>query len=109
MVVLIDEYDKPILDNILQPEVACELRGCLRNLYSVIKDSDAHIKFSLLTGISKFSRVSPFSDVNNLYDITLIADYSDICGYTGTDLDEVFAPEPPGLNRQETDAGAVGL
>jgi len=101
VVVLVDEYDKPMLDNILEPNVARELRDGLRNLYSVIKDSDAHIKFALLTGVSKFSRVSLFSGLNNLYDITLSADYSAICGYTDADLDEVFAPELPGLNRDE--------
>jgi len=101
VVVLVDEYDKPMLDNILQPEVARELRDGLRNLYSVIKGSDAHIKFAMLTGVSKFSRVSLFSGLNNLYDITLSADYSAICGYTDTDLDDVFAPELPGLDRQQ--------
>ena len=101
VVVLVDEYDKPMLDNILQPEVARELRDGLRNLYSVIKDSDAHIKFAMLTGVSKFSRVSLFSGLNNLKDITLDARYSAICGYTDTDLDEVFAPELPGFDRNE--------
>ncbi len=101
VVVLVDEYDKPMLDNILEPNVARELRDGLRNLYSVIKDSDAHIKFALLTGVSKFSRVSLFSGLNNLYDITVNPDYSAICGYTDADLDEVFAPELPGLDRQQ--------
>ncbi len=101
VVVLVDEYDKPMLDNILEPNVARELRDGLRNLYSVIKDSDAHIKFALLTGVSKFSRVSLFSGLNNLYDITVNPDYSAICGYTDADLDEVFAPELPGLDRDE--------
>jgi hypothetical protein len=101
VVVLVDEYDKPMLDNITQPDVARELRDGLRNLYSVIKDSDAHIKFAMLTGVSKFSKVSLFSGLNNLYDITLSADYSAICGYTDADLDEVFAPELPGLDRQQ--------
>jgi len=100
-VVLVDEYDKPMLDAITQPEVARELRDGLRNLYSVIKGQDAHIKFAMLTGVSKFSKVSLFSGLNNLKDITLDARYSAICGYTEADLDTVFAPELPGLDRAE--------
>jgi hypothetical protein len=90
-----------MLDNILQPETARELRDGLRNLYSVIKDSDAHIKFALLTGVSKFSRVSLFSGLNNLYEITVNPEYSAICGYTDADLDTVFAAELPGLDRAQ--------
>ena len=61
VVVLVDEYDKPILDNLARPETAAVIRDGLRNLYSVIKDSDAHIRFAFLTGVSKFSKVSLFS------------------------------------------------
>ncbi|NEX23604.1 AAA family ATPase, partial [Thiorhodococcus mannitoliphagus] len=82
VVVLVDEYDKPILDNLTRPEMAREMRDGLRNLYSVIKDSDAHIRFAFLTGVSKFSKVSLFSGLNNLRDITVSADYSALCGYT---------------------------
>ena len=74
-------------------------RDYLRGLYSVIKESDAHIRFSFLTGVSKFSKVSLFSGLNNLTDITLDPRYSAICGYTEADLDTVFAPELPGLDR----------
>ena len=70
-------------------------------LYSTIKFGDAHIKFSFLTGVSKFSKVSLFSGLNNLIDITLDSRYSAICGYTEADLDAVFAPELPGLDRSE--------
>ncbi|MDR1064180.1 MAG: AAA family ATPase, partial [Azoarcus sp.] len=76
-VILVDEYDKPILDNLTSPDIAREMRDGLRNLYSVIKDQDAHIKFALLTGVSKFSKVNIFSGLNNLKDITLNAAYSD--------------------------------
>ncbi|MDF1615243.1 ATP-binding protein [Desulfurivibrio dismutans] len=100
-VVLVDEYDKPILDNISNHDLAREMRDGLRNLYSVIKDSDAHIKFAMLTGVSKFSKVSLFSGLNNLNDITLDAAYATICGYTEADVDTVFAPELPGLDRDE--------
>ena len=100
-VVLVDEYDKPILDNLTDPEVARAMREGLRNLYSVIKDQDAHIQFAFLTGVSKFSKVSIFSGLNNLRDITVSAEYSAICGYTEADLDAVFAPELEGLDRDE--------
>ncbi|MDP3422127.1 MAG: AAA family ATPase, partial [Burkholderiaceae bacterium] len=100
-VVLVDEYDKPLLDNLLHPDVALELRDGLRNFYSVIKGADAHIRFAMLTGVSKFSKVSLFSGLNNLKDITIDERYSAICGYTDADLDTVFAAELPGLDRDE--------
>ncbi|SEK36924.1 AAA family ATPase, partial [Ectothiorhodospira marina] len=98
-VILIDEYDKPILDNLRDPERARELREGLKNLYSVMKDADPHLHFVMLTGVSKFSKVSLFSGLNNLNDITLDAPYSTICGYTDADIDTVFAPELAGLDR----------
>jgi hypothetical protein len=101
VVVLIDEYDKPILDNITNADIAREMREGLRNFYSVIKDSDAHIQFAMLTGVSKFSKVSLFSGLNQLKDITIDARYSAICGYTDADVDRVFAPELAGLDREE--------
>ncbi len=99
VVVLVDEYDKPILDALDTPEVARANRDFLRGLYAVIKDCDAHIRFSFITGVSKFSKVSLFSGLNNLEDLTLDRRYSAICGYTEADLDAVFAPELPGLDR----------
>ena len=101
VVVLIDEYDKPILDRIEDREKAIEIREVLKDFYSVIKDSDAFIRFAFLTGVSKFSKVSLFSGLNNLEDITLTPAYSSICGYTDADVDTVFAPELPGLDRDE--------
>ncbi|MCX7692328.1 MAG: ATP-binding protein [Tepidimonas taiwanensis] len=100
-VVLIDEYDKPILDNLGDKAVAAAMREGLRNFYSVLKDQDAHLRFVFLTGVSKFSKVSIFSGLNNLEDITLDARYSAICGYTEADIDTVFAPELEGLDREE--------
>ena len=97
--VLVDEYDKPILDALDVPETARANRDFLRGLYAVIKDSDAHIRFSFITGVSKFSKVSLFSVLNNLTDITIEPEYSAVCGYTDRDLDTVFAPELPGLDR----------
>ena len=100
-VVLVDEYDKPILDALEDVELARRNRNYLRGLYSTLKFSDAHVRFSFFTGVSKFSKVSVFSGLNNLTDITLDPAFSDICGYTEGDLDTVFAPELPGLDREE--------
>jgi hypothetical protein len=108
VVVLVDEYDKPILDNLTDPATARQVRDGLRNLYSVIKDSDAHIRFAFLTGVSKFSKVSLFSGLNNLIDITVDANFSAICGYTEADLDQVFASELEGLDRDQIRAWYSG-
>ncbi len=97
--VLVDEYDKPILDALARAEVATAHREALRGLYGVIKASDAHLWFVLLTGVSKFTKVRLFSELNNLTDVTLDPRYSAICGYTEGDLDSVFAPELEGLDR----------
>ncbi|MEY4504856.1 MAG: hypothetical protein RL154_1153, partial [Pseudomonadota bacterium] len=91
VVVLIDEYDKPILDNIENPEIAREIRDELKGFYSVIKGADEYLKFVFLTGVSKFSKVSLFSGLNNLNDITLDKSYSTICGYTQEDIETVFS------------------
>ncbi|MDO8843301.1 MAG: ATP-binding protein [Methylicorpusculum sp.] len=101
VVILIDEYDKPILDNITNPDIARQMLDGLRNFYSVIKDCDAFIRFAFLTGVSKFSKVSLFSGLNNLEDITVNAAYSAICGYSETDVDTVFAAEVEGLDRDK--------
>ncbi len=100
VVVLVDEYDKPILDALDVPDVARANRDYLRGFYGTIKDSDADIRFSFLTGVSKFSRAGLFSGLNNLRDITLDRHYSAICGYTEADLDTVFAPELEGFERE---------
>ena len=101
VVVLVDEYDKPILDALEQREIARANRDYLRGLYGVIKACDAHVRFTFLTGVSKFTKVSVFSDLNNLADLTLDRRYSAICGYTEHDLDSVFAPELAGLDREQ--------
>ena len=90
VVVLVDEYDKPILDNITDPETARVLRDGLRNFYSVLKAQGAHLKFVMLTGVSKFSKVSLFSGLNNLNDISLDERYGTLCGYTQEELESVF-------------------
>ena len=91
VVVLIDEYDKPILDVIEQPEIAQKNREVLKNFYGVLKDADLYLKFVFLTGVTRFSKVSIFSGLNQLNDITLDESFSTICGYTQRDLQEVFA------------------
>ncbi len=101
VVVLIDEYDKPILDNLTHPEIAREIREELKNLYSVIKDSDEYLKFAFLTGVSKFSKVSIFSGLNNLKDITLDSRYASLCGYTEKELVETFQDRLEGVNLEE--------
>ena len=101
VVVLVDEYDKPILDTLEQPDMALANRDFLRDIYGVVKDCDAHVQFVFLTGVSKFSKVNLFSGLNNLNDITLNGDYSAICGYTETDLDEVFGNELVDFDRTE--------
>ncbi|GAB6059057.1 ATP-binding protein [Desulfonatronum parangueonense] len=101
VVVLVDEYDKPILDNIERPELALMVRDELKNYYSVIKDADPYLQFVFITGVSKFSKVSLFSGLNNLEDITLDPEYSSICGYTQDELESVFAERLHGLDLEE--------
>ena len=98
-VVLVDEYDKPILDVIDKPDMARANRDHLRGFYGIIKGSAEHVRFVFFTGVSMFSRVSLFSGLNNLMNISLDPNYATICGYTDADLDTVFAPELPGLDR----------
>jgi len=91
VVVLIDEYDKPILDHIRKKGLANEIRDVLRGFYSVIKASDEHTKFVMLTGITRFSKVSIFSGLNNLEDITMVNEYSTMLGYTQEELEHYFS------------------
>ncbi len=100
VVVLVDEYDKPILDLLEQPKLAKANRDYLRGLYGVIKGCARHVRFVFVTGISMYSKVSLFSGLNNLDDISLDPEYATICGYTDADLDTVFAPELSGLKRK---------
>ncbi|WP_456236416.1 ATP-binding protein [Facilibium subflavum] len=90
VVILVDEYDKPILDTIDDSNIAKAIRGRLRNFYSVIKSQDVNIKFAMLTGVSRFSKISIFSELNNLKDITLDKRYADICGYNQSELEMFF-------------------
>ena len=91
VVVLVDEYDKPILDNIEDTDTATLMREELKNFYAVIKENDQYLKLVFITGVSKFSKVSLFSGLNNIQDITLNPNFSTICGYTQGDVETVFA------------------
>ena len=101
VVVLVDEYDKPLLDALGDRELALANRDFLRSLYGVIKACDEQLRFVFLTGVSRFSRAGIFSGLNNLRDITLDPRFGAICGYTDDELDAVFAPELEGLDRDE--------
>ena len=90
VVILIDEYDKPILGNIKNVEECEKIRDVLKAFYSVIKSADPYLRFVLLTGVSKFSKVSVFSDLNNLQDLTMDAEFAALCGYTQEELEYYF-------------------
>jgi hypothetical protein len=92
VVVLIDEYDKPILDNINNKTLANTMRDILREFYTILKAQDGNLRFVMLTGVTKFSRVSIFSGLNNLQDITMADKYATLCGYTQSELAERFDP-----------------
>ena len=100
VVVLVDEYDRPIVEALGDAPLAKSNRSFLRGVYGIVKDADALIRLSFFTGVTKFSKVSLFSDLNNLTDITLDPCYAAICGYTDDDLDTVFAAELEGLDRK---------
>ena len=93
VVVLIDEYDKPLLDTLDKSELNGTYRDILRAFFSVIKSSDRYLRFAFLTGVTRFSKVSVFSGLNNLRDISLLSDFAAICGITEQELEANFAPE----------------
>ena len=101
VVLLVDEYDKPMIDNIGKLDLAQEMCEQLHGLYSIIKAADEHLRFVMLTGVSKFSKVSIFSGLNNLEDISLNPDYGSICGYTEEELDKVFGEHLQGVDFEQ--------
>ncbi len=101
VVILVDEYDKAILDNIDQIEVAKESREVVKILYTQIKDNDRYIKFAFLTGVSKFTKASIFSGLNNLEDISLNPEFGTVCGYTHKDIETTFLPYLEGVDLEE--------
>ncbi len=92
VVVLIDEYDAPIVSNLVHPDRLPGILTVLHNFYGILKERDQDLRFVLLTGVSRFARVSIFSGLNNLRDISLHPDYSDLLGFTETELTESLAP-----------------
>jgi hypothetical protein len=101
VVVLVDEYDKPILDVIEDKKEAEEVRKELKALYSTLKGLDRYIRFVIITGVSKFSKVSLFSGLNQLEDISLSKEYGNICGYTQEELKKNFKEYLEGVNIEE--------
>ncbi|MBP5450560.1 MAG: AAA family ATPase, partial [Spirochaetales bacterium] len=93
VVILIDEYDKAMLQVVDKPELLDEFRDILKGFYCNLKAFDQYIKFAFITGVTKFSKVSIFSDLNNLNDISLDDEFADICGITKDELMTVFKPE----------------
>ncbi|MDX2281797.1 MAG: AAA family ATPase [Saprospiraceae bacterium] len=93
VVILMDEYDKSIIDNLENPALAEKNQDILKQFYSILKDADPHIRLMLVTGVSKFSKVSIFSDLNNLEDITISAPLHDITGITQEELNRHFSAE----------------
>ncbi|MCY4265982.1 MAG: AAA family ATPase [Gammaproteobacteria bacterium] len=101
VVVLIDEYDKPMLDVIDNKQLLDANHKDIRSLYSVIKNNDKYVRFVFVTGVSMFSKVSLFSELNSLTDISLNPEFATLCGFTDHDLDTVFPQELEGLDRDK--------
>ena len=94
VVILVDEYDKPLLQTMGANEALNEeFRNTLKAFYSVTKTCDEYIRFAFLTGVTKFSKVSIFSDLNNLQDISMLNNYAEICGLTQGEVENTFKPE----------------
>ncbi|MDE6336148.1 MAG: AAA family ATPase, partial [Muribaculaceae bacterium] len=92
VVILIDEYDKPMLDCLHDDDVHGKIKAELRGFYSVLKPSDAYIKFAMLTGVTKFGKVSVFSGLNNLKDISMWTEFNALCGISESELRSDFVP-----------------
>jgi len=90
VVILVDEYDKPIVDNLYQKELMQQIRKILKNFFGTLKGLDAFLRFVFVTGVSKFAHVSLFSDLNNLQDISLHPSYATLTGYTEEELKHSF-------------------
>ena len=93
VVVLVDEYDKPLLQHVLNSEIEDKIRSVLKGFYGNLKSEDQYIRFAFITGVTRFDKVSIFSDLNNLNDISLDDAFTAICGITQQELEENFVPE----------------
>ncbi|MDE7413404.1 MAG: ATP-binding protein [Muribaculaceae bacterium] len=102
VVILVDEYDKPLVTNLKNKESLELYREHLASIYSNFKSSSEHIRFVMLTGVSRFSKLSVFSDINNINDISFDDEFADICGITETELHHYFKP---GINRYASEEG----
>ena len=112
VVILVDEYDKPLLQTINRPELQTALRDTLKAFYGVLKTMDKYIRFAMLTGVTKFGKVSIFSDLNNLQDISMDERYADICGISEAELAENFSNDILNLaeaNQQSAEEAAISL
>lgn len=101
VVILVDEYDKPMLQTIDNEKLQDEYRNTLKAFYSVLKTQDRYIRFAFLTGVTKFGKVSVFSDLNNLMDISMDERYIDICGITEDEIHKYFDTDVAELARKK--------
>ena len=99
VVILIDEYDKPMLQAIGRPELQEAYRSLLKSFYGALKSADGYIRFAMLTGVTKFSKVSVFSDLNNLEDISFRRNYNELCGISEQELQDNLGDELPEFSR----------
>ena len=109
VVILVDEYDKPLLETMSgNPALHDTYRTILKGFYGVVKSCDAAIRFAFLTGVTKFSKVSIFSDLNNLYDISLDKQYAELCGISQAEMEATFMPEIQALaENYDTDTADI--
>ena len=101
VVVLVDEYDKPLLQALQNEALLDDYRRTLKTFYGVLKSSDRYLRFVFLTGVTKFAQVSVFSDLNQLVDISMLPQYVTLCGITHGELERDFEPELRSLGGQE--------
>ena len=100
-VVLVDEYDKPLLETMGNRELVEHNKAVFKGFFSSLKSEDAYIRFVFITGVTKFSKVSIFSDLNQLRDISMSMDYAEICGITEQEMTDVFMPEIDALAEEQ--------
>ena len=105
VVVLIDEYDQPLIDNLHNPEVAKGNHRLLQSFFGALKSLDEHIQLTFITGISRFSRVSIFSGANHLEDISMDAQYAAMMGYTQEELGQYFAEHVQAITQERNQQG----
>lgn len=100
VVILIDEYDKPLLDIQENKELLEKNQRILKSFFGNLKSMDRYIRFAMITGVARFTKVSIFSDLNNLKDISMVNEYADICGWTEEEVVKYFRPGIEGLARE---------